>query len=41
MKVTVVPIVIGTLRAIPKCLVKEQDYLEIRGHVVTIQTIAL
>ena len=40
MKVTVIPIVIGTLGKISKKLIKGLGYLEIRGQVETIQTIA-
>ena len=41
MKMTVKPIVIGTLRTIPKGLVKRLKDFEIRGQVKTIQTTAL
>ena len=41
MKVTVIPIVIGALRTIPKGLVKGLEDLEIRGQVETILTIVL
>ena len=41
MKVTMIPIVIRTLRTIPKRLVKELEDLEIRWQVDTIQTTAL
>ena len=41
MKVTVIPIVIGALETIPKCLVKGLDDIEIRGRVETIQITVL
>ena len=41
MKMAVIQIVIDALGAIPKGLVKEQEELEIRGQVETIQTTAL
>ena len=41
MKVTVIPIVIGALRTIPKGLIKELEDLEIREQEETIQTTAL
>ena len=41
MKVTVIPIVIGTLGTVIKGLIKGLDDLEIRGRVETIQTTAL
>ena len=41
MKVTVIPVVIGALRTIPKGLVKGLKNLEIRGRVETIQTTVL
>ena len=40
MKVTVIPVVTGTLETIPKGLVKELEELEIRGRTETIQTTA-
>ena len=40
MKVTVIPILIGTLGIIPKGLVKGLEDLEIGGQVETIQTTA-
>ena len=41
MKVTVIPILIGALRTIPKGLVKCSEELEIGGCAETIQTTAL
>ena len=41
MKVTIVPIVIGTLGTITKGLVKGLEDLEVDGRVETIQMIAL
>ena len=41
MKVTVMPILIGTLGTMPKCLVKGLEGLKIRGQVETTQTTAL
>ena len=41
MKVTIVPIVIGTLGTITKGLLKGLDDLEVGGRVETIQTAAL
>ena len=41
MKVTVIPIVIGAVDAVPKGLVLGLEDLEIRGRVETIQTTAL
>ena len=41
MKVTVILIVIGTLRTVTKGLVQGMKDLEIRGQVVTIQNTAL
>ena len=41
MKLTVMPIIIGVLGTIPKCLIKRLEYLEIRGKVEIIQTTAL
>ena len=38
MKVTVIPIVIGALDTVTKCLVKGLDDLEISGRMNTIQT---
>ena len=41
MMMMMILIVIGALRTIPKGLVKKLEYLEIRGHVETIQIAAL
>ena len=41
MKVAVIPIVIGALRAIPKSLVKGLKNIEVRGQVEIIQTTSL
>ena len=41
MKVTVIPIVIGSLGTVPKELLKGLEDLEIRGQVQTIQTTVL
>ena len=41
MKMTVIPIVIGTLGTIPKSFVKGLEDLKIRGQEETIQTTAL
>ena len=41
MKMTVIPIVVGTLGTIPKGLVKGLEDLQIRTQVETIQTTAL
>ena len=41
MKVAIVPIVIGALGTITKCLLKGQEDLEIGGRTETIQTTAL
>ena len=41
MKVMFIPIVIGAFSTITKGLIKEQEDLEIRGRVETIQTTAL
>ena len=41
MKVTVIPIRSGTIRTIPKGLLKRMEKLEIRGQVETTQTTAL
>ena len=38
MKVTMIPIVIGALGIIPKCLVKLVEDLKIRGQLETIRT---
>ena len=40
MKVTVIPVVLNTLRTITNCLVKGLENLEIRGPVETIKTTA-
>ena len=40
MKLTVIPIVIGTLSTVTKALVQKLEDLEIRGRVGTIQTTA-
>ena len=41
MRVTVIPVVIGALETILKCLVKRLEDLETRGQVKIIQTTAL
>ena len=41
MKLTVIPLVIGALRTVPRRLVKGLKDLEIRGQVETIQNTAL
>ena len=41
MKVTVIPIVIGTLGTVTKGLVQRLEDLKIRGRLMTIQTTAL
>ena len=41
MRVTMIPIVLGTLRAVPKSLEKRLEVLEIRGRMKTIPTKAL
>ena len=41
MKVTVIPIIIGVFRTIPKCSIRQLEELEIRGQAEIIQTIAL
>ena len=41
MKVTVIPIVIGSLDTVTEGLIKGPEDLEIRGQVKTIQTTAL
>ena len=41
MKVTIMPIVIGTLSTVPKEVLKGLENLEIRGQMETIQTTAL
>ena len=41
MTVTMIPIVIGALRTVPKGLVRRLEELEIRGRAETIQIIAL
>ena len=41
MKVTVIPVVVGSLGTIPKSLVKEQEQLEIEEQARTIETTAL
>ena len=41
MKTTKIPIVIGAPSTTEKGLVQEMEYLEIRGRLETIQTIAL
>ena len=41
MKVTVIPIVIGTLGTVTKGLLQELEDLEIKGRVETIQTVTL
>ena len=41
MKVTVIPVIIGALGTIPKCLVKGQEDVKIRRQEETTQTTAL
>ena len=41
MKMTVIPIITGALRTIPKGLVRGMEVLEIRGRAETIQNTAL
>ena len=41
MKVTVIPIIIGALGTVPKCLVRRLEELEIGGRIETIQTTTL
>ena len=41
MKVTIIPIVIGAFGTVTKGLLKGLEFLEFRGRVETIQTIAL
>ena len=41
MKVTVMPLIIDTLRTAPKGLIKRREKLEIGGRAETIQTTAL
>ena len=41
MKVTVIPLVVGALRTIPKGLLKGLEYLKIGGQIETIHTTAL
>ena len=41
MKLTMIPIVIGTLATVTKVFVQRQENLDIREHEETIQTIAL
>ena len=41
MKVTVIPIIVGALGTLPKCLEKELAKMEIRRRIKTLQTTAL